>query len=135
MTWEPRPIPNVKPEAEPFWEATNDGRLLLNECDHCEFVYYYPRAFCPDCFSDDVSWREASGYGTVYSYSVAPHVKGWPEEDLPLINSYIELEEGPRIISNIVDVAPEDVKVGMDVKVKFIETESEVSIPVFTSLE
>ena len=131
MTWEPRPVPEVDPETEPYWAAAANGELLVRECSDCGLVYHYPRALCPDCFSEDVEWREASGYGDVYSYSAARTMSGWPEEDLPLVLAYVQLDEGPRLMTNI-DADPEDVEIGTRVEVRFVDTEDEdVSIPVF----
>jgi hypothetical protein len=133
MTWEPRPTPNVNPETAPYWEAAAEERLLVQECPDCGLVYAYPRANCPDCFSGDVEWVEAEGTGEVYTYTVSRQMSGWPEEDLPLILAYVELDEGPRITTNIVDCDPEDVEVGTSVEVQFVETEDDsVGIPVFT---
>ena len=135
MTWEPRPVPEVTPETEPYWSAAAEGRLLLNECGDCGLVYHYPRAHCPDCFGDDVEWTEAAGAGEVYSYSVARTMSGWPEEDLPPVVAYVELDEGPRVMTNV-DAAPEAVEVGTRVEVAFVETDDEdVAIPLFRPVE
>ena len=134
MTWEPRPIPKVTPETEPFWQGAAEGRFLLQQCNDCDLTYYYPRALCPDCLSDDVDWFEATGTGTVYSYSSAESVSGWPEEHLPLVLAYVELAEGPRVMTNI-PASPEDIEIGTRVTAEFIETENEdVAIPVFTPM-
>lgn len=131
MTWEPRPVPEVNPETSCYWQAAASGDLLVQECADCGLVYHYPRSLCPDCFSEHVEWREASGRGEVYSYSTARTMSGWPEDDLPLVVAYVELDEGPRIMTNI-DADPEDVAIGARVEVRFVETEDEdVSIPVF----
>jgi uncharacterized OB-fold protein len=95
-------------------------------------VYYYPRTCCPDCLSEDVSWRQATGTGTVYTYSSAEQVAGWPEDELPLVVAYVELTEGPRIMTNIVDCDPSDIEVGMPVELLFLDTEEDLAIPVFT---
>jgi len=131
MTWEP-PVPEVNPETDRYWQAASSGELLVQECADCGLVYHYPRSLCPDCFSEKVEWREASGRGEVYSYSTARTMSGWPEDDLPLVVAYVELDEGPRIMTNI-DADPEDVvAIGARVEVRFVDTEDEdVSIPVF----
>ena len=130
-TWEPRPLPEVSPESERYWAAAADDRLLLSECPNCGLTIYYPRANCPDCFTE-TDWVEASGDGTIYSYSVAEHVDGWPEENLPLIVVYVELDEGPRMLTNLVDCDPDDVKVGDSVSVVFKPTKrADIGIPVF----
>lgn len=133
MTWEPRPVPDMTPETAPFWRAASNGKLLLRECSLCDLIFYYPRARCPDCLSDDVNWLEASGTGIVYSYSVSEQISGWPDEDLPLVVAYVELDEGPRMMTIIVSCNPSEVSVGSAVEVRFIPTEDgEISIPVFT---
>ncbi|WP_408958938.1 Zn-ribbon domain-containing OB-fold protein [Natrinema sp. 74] len=128
---ESRPVPEVTPETERYWEAAADGRLLLRECQDCGLTYHYPRALCPDCFSDDVAWLEAAGTGEVYSYSVARSMSGWPDDDLPLVVAYVELDEGPRMVTNV-DCDPDEVAVGARVAVRFVDVDADdVAIPVF----
>lgn len=135
MTWEPRPVPRTTPETERYWAGATEGDLLLNECGDCGLVYHYPRANCPDCFSDDIEWLRAAGTGEVYTYSVAQKMSGWPEEDLPLVVAYVELDEGPRIMTNV-DADPDTVEVGTRVEVTFAETEADdVAIPLFRPVE
>lgn len=130
--WEPRPIPKPTPENQKFWDAAADGILLLSKCSRCDLVFYYPRAFCPDCFSEKVDWLEASGKGRVYTYSVLYRHDGWPQDDLPLVHAYIELEEGPRILNIIIGSDPDQVSIGVQVIVTFVPTDhGDVSIPVF----
>ena len=134
MTWEPRPVPNVTPETAPFWKEATEGRYLLRHCESCDRTYYYPRSHCPDCLSDDVTWIEASGRGEIYSYTVTEIVQSWPDEHLPL--AYVELEEGPRVLTAVVDCDPEDVEIGTAVEVAFVPTErDDVAIPVFEPVE
>jgi uncharacterized OB-fold protein len=129
--WEPRPLPKVTPESERYWKAASNERLLLSKCSDCELVIHYPRARCPDCFTE-TEWTEASGDGTVYSYSVAERMDGWPEVGLPLIIAYVELNEGPRMITTIIDRDPDDIFVDDSVSVVFIKTKDEnIGIPVF----
>lgn len=135
MNWEPRPLPDVTPETQPYWAGAAEGQLMLNKCTKCGLVYYYPRALCPDCFSNEVEWVEAAGTGEVYSYSVAQTMSGWPEEDLPLVVAYIELDEGPRMLTNV-DADPNTVQIGTRVEVTFADTdESDLSVPLFKMIE
>jgi uncharacterized OB-fold protein len=135
MSWEPRPVPNVTPETKTYWAGAAEGRLLLCKCNDCGLVYYYPRTLCPDCFSENVDWVEASGSGEVYSYSMTDTMSGWPSDDLPLVVAYVELDEGPRMITNI-DADPDTVEVGTRVEVQFVETnETDIAIPVFVPVE
>lgn len=129
--WEPRPVPNVTPETERFWEGAADERFLICTCQDCGLTYYYPRLLCPDCFGSG-DWHEASGIGSVYSYSIAEQVAGWPEKALPLIIAYIQLEEGPRVLSNVVNCNPEEIEIGAPAEVTFVSTETQdIAIPVF----
>jgi uncharacterized OB-fold protein len=129
--WEPRPTPEVTPETERFWTGAAEGEFLLSSCDECGLEFFYPRALCPDCFGS-TSWTPAEGTGTVYTYTVAEKVAGWPEDELPLVSAYVELTEGPRVLSNLVNVSPEDVSVGMPVTVTFIPAaDGDIAIPVF----
>lgn len=135
MKWEPRPVPEVTPETAPYWAGAADGRLLVSECRDCGLVYHYPRALCPDCFSEDVDWVEAAGTGEVYTYSVARTASGWPESDLPLVVGYVELDEGPRVMT-MVDADPGDVSVGTRVEVQFAETDAtDVAVPFFRPVD
>jgi uncharacterized OB-fold protein len=128
-------MPEVTPETEPFWAAAADGRFLVSECPDCGLVFHYPRANCPDCLGGEVEWREASGAGEVYTYSVARTLSGWPEADLPLVVAYVELDEGPRVLTNV-RADHDDVAVGTRVAVTFIDTDDpDVAIPVFEPVE
>lgn len=131
--WEPRPTPNVNPETEPYWRAASEGRLLLGECsdDECGLVFHYPRARCPDCLSE-AGLTEASGEGEIYTFSVAERMEGWPEVDLPLCVGYVELAEGPRVMTGFYDCSPTDLEIGRSVEVRFVPTEDpDVVVPVF----
>ncbi|SEH17268.1 hypothetical protein SAMN04487967_3096 [Natronorubrum sediminis] len=135
MSWEPRPTPEITPETKRYWSAAADETLLVRECGDCGLVHHYPREYCPDCFSDDVDWREATGTGTVYSYSVTRTMSGWPDEDLPLVISYVELDDGPRLLTNL-DCEPDAVEIGTRVEVRFVSLKSaDAAIPVFVPLE
>ncbi|MBB6646000.1 OB-fold domain-containing protein [Halobellus ruber] len=132
MSWEPRPVPEISPETAPYWAAAAEGRLLLCECQDCDLQYYYPRARCPDCLSGNVEWIDAAGTGTVYAYTATEIVSGWPEEHLPLVLAYVELDEGPRMLTDVVDCGPDEVEVGSSVEVTFVDTDDpDVAIPVF----
>lgn len=132
-TWEPRPIPPVTPETRAFWEATAEQEFHIGGCESCGKAFYYPRAICPRCFADDVTLEPVDGTGSVYSYSVQYQVRDWPEEALPLVVAYVELEEGPRVVTNIVDCDADDVEIGAPVELTFIPTEDdELEMPVFT---
>jgi len=121
----PAPAPNVLPEVKPFWDGTASGKLLLPRCLECQTLIWFPRPFCPACASTRVEWIAASGRGTVYSYTV--NRRG--AADLPeyrdasvYVLAYVELEEGPRVMTNIVECDPNDVRIGQRVEVVFHDT-------------
>jgi uncharacterized OB-fold protein len=130
----PAPAPFVLPEVKPFWDGTAEGRLLLPRCDDCETLIWYPRPFCPSCASTRVSWISASGRGSVYSFTV--NRRG--QADLPAykeagvyVLAYVELDEGPRMMTNIVDCDPDSVKIGQRVQVVFHDTGQGTALPRF----
>jgi uncharacterized OB-fold protein len=120
------PDPNPNPETEAFWEATKEGRFLLRYCGDCGKTHWYPRAICPHCFSDNSEWREASGRGVIYTYSVTRRT------DPQYVIAYVTLEEGPTMISNIVDCSYDDLSVGQAVQVTFKQSEGGFAVPMFT---
>jgi uncharacterized protein len=127
-----RELPTVEDESRPYWEAAKQGKLLVKTCNACGAVHHYPRPFCPTCWSEDVEWLEASGRGTLYTYSTIfrndlPPFDAWGA----YVAAIVELEEGPRLMTNIVDCDPAELAVGMPVKVLFRDLTDEWSAPVF----
>jgi uncharacterized protein len=123
MTTLPAPAPYVSPDNKEFWAATADGRLLLRTCDDCAEHIWPPRPFCPSCGSLKTSWAQASGEGTVYTFTVVhrSNVPGY-RDAAPYVVAYVELAEGPRIMTNVTGCEPSDVTVGMPVRVTFDDT-------------
>jgi uncharacterized OB-fold protein len=125
-------LPVVEDESRPYWEAAKQGRLLVKRCRSCERLHHYPRPFCPFCWSADVEWHEVAGRGTLYTYSVVyrndlPPFDEWG----PYVPAVVELEEGPRLMTNIVDADPESLSVGMPVEVRFRDLTDAWAAPVF----
>ena len=118
----PAPAPIVNPETKPFWDATAEGKLLLPRCDDCGTVIWYPKLLCPSCHGTNVSWFEASGRGTVYTYTISHRAPGAYRDAVPYVIAYVELDEGPRVMTNIVDCEPDSVSVGQRVEVVFHDT-------------
>lgn len=134
--WEPRPLPTVTPETADYWAGCAEGKLLLRRCRDCGSVYHYPRAVCPDCAGDRTGWIEADGTGELYSFAVMDERAGWPEEALPHVLAYVELAEGPRMVTNVVDADPGRLSIGDPLEVRFVATDRDgVAIPVFTPIE
>ena len=127
-----KPAPRPTPETAPFWDGCAAGELRIQWCKPCGAAYFYPRPFCPRCGSDEVEWMRASGRARLYSYVInqrpAPGFAG----DAPYAIAVVELEEGPRMMTNIVGVAntPENLVLDMPLRVTF-ERRGEVSLPMF----
>jgi hypothetical protein len=126
----PAPAPAVNPETKEFWDATAEGRLLLKRCLDCGSVIWYPRAFCPECASMRTEWFPASGRGRVYSYTVNHRTEGAYKDAAPLVLAYVELEEGPRMMTNVVGAGAR-LAVGLAVEVVFHDTGEGSALPRF----
>jgi uncharacterized protein len=121
------PSLEVDEQSRPFWDAAKEGRFLIKSCGACSRAHWYPRKHCPFCGSSDTLWIQASGRGKIYTYSVMRRAKP------PYAVAYVTLDEGPTVMSNLVDVDFDRLAIGQSVQVLFRESESGVSIPVFTT--
>jgi uncharacterized OB-fold protein len=123
------PLPAGRPpfnkEAAPYWEASAEGRLVLPVCDACGHHIWYPRSWCPVCASPSVTWTELSGRGTVYASTVLRRGMGPWAAAAPYVAAYVELAEGPRVLTNIVTDEPGEVRVGMPVTATFVTVEGD----------
>ncbi len=130
-----RPLPKpMTPEAKPYWDGLREGKLMLPECNDCGKAFFYPRIACPNCHSRNVGWVQASGKGRLYSFQIAyralnPAFKIPP----PYVLAMVELEEGPRLMSNLINVEADTdvIKCDMAVEVVFEKQTDEVTIPLF----
>jgi uncharacterized protein len=122
-----RPLtpPVITAEGKAFFDAAREGRFLIPVCTACNCAHWYPRVICPFCASDKVEWREASGKGTIYTFSVMRRVKE------PYIIAHVTLAEGPTILTNIVACDANDVRIGQAVTVAFQDTDSGPPVPMF----
>jgi hypothetical protein len=122
-----RPIepPFPTPDSVPFWQAAREGRLMLRVCDRCHRPHWYPRPICPFCFGPATTWRAASGRGVIYSYSVARR------EPIPYALAYVTLEEGPTMLTNVVDCDFDALAVGQPVELVFKTSEDGTPVPMF----
>ena len=125
-------LPTPDPETQAYWDGARDHRLMIQRCGACGEAYFYPRPFCPKCWSQDVSWEEASGDATLYTWSVV-HVNDLPpfNERVPYVAAIVDLAEGPRMMTNVVDCEFDELKVGMALRVAYRELTAEVTVPVF----
>lgn len=127
----PTPAPIVTTDTEEFWRATSEARLVLRHCNTCGAFIWYPRPICPFCHSTDTDWREASGRGSIYSFSVVRRSTGVYADAVPYVLAYVELDEGPRMMTNIVDCDSADVSVGQAVEVVFHKIDATMALPRF----
>lgn len=125
-------LPTPDADTQPFWDGARAGSLMIQRCDACGRAYFYPRPFCPRCWSDEVRWERASGRATLYTYSIVHQndLPPWPER-VPYVAAVVDLEEGPRMMTNVVDCPFENVQVGMALEVVFREHAEDLAIPVF----
>ena len=125
-----KPLPEIQPWSKQFWEGTKQHKLLIQECKDCGVKIFYPRKICPECWSPNLSWSKASGRGKIFSYSVTmAGVEDRFAADLPFILALVDLEEGVRMMTNIVDCKPDDISIGMDVEVVFEDVTEEITLP------
>lgn len=118
----PAPAPVINSTTAEFWKATTEGRFILQRCDACNIVLWFPRRNCPKCWTEDVSTFDAEQTGTVYSFTVVRKGKGAFQDAGPFVIAYVELADGPRIMTNIVDCDIDLLHIGMPVEMVFHDT-------------
>ncbi|MGE4605483.1 MAG: Zn-ribbon domain-containing OB-fold protein [Myxococcota bacterium] len=128
-----KPIPIPTPETQHFWDGTLAGELRLQRCDSCSNVYFPPRPFCPKCASRSVRVFAASGLGTLHSFVINQRAAPGSGFEAPYSIAIVELEEGPRMMTNIVDSpqTPEALVLNMPVEVTFAKLSDDVALPLF----
>jgi uncharacterized protein len=128
-----RPLPEPTPETREFWEGVKRGELRIQRCRSCAKAYFYPRPFCPHCASRDVEWFTASGRGKLHSYVINHRAAPAFRDMVPYVIAVVELEEGPRMMSNIVgiEVTPENLPIDMPVEVTWERQDDEITLPLF----
>ena len=127
-----KPLPAIDELTRPYWEAAKRHELVLQKCQQCGHYRYPPGESCPSCLSDELDWVEASGRGSIFTWTVFhqvyhPSFAG----DVPYAVVAVELEEGPRMVTNLMDCRIEDIQVGMPVEVVFDDVTEEITLPKF----
>ena len=129
-----RPLPVPDPVTRPFWESLKARAIQLQRCRGCGRFVYYPRALCPACSSDELLWTPVSGRGVVHAFTI-PHRHPKPAFGavVPYVVALVELEEGARILSNLVEIdpTPEAVHVGLRVEIVYEDVTDEITLPRF----
>ena len=128
-SWEADPYVTYWPEMRTFWEAAAQGRFLMPQCQACGKYHWHPRAICPFCESDRIEFKPSEGKGTIFSYSVAR--TSTPSH----VVAFVQVEEGPCILTNIVDCDINAVRVGQKVKVRFMKADEGRDMPAFAPTE
>ena len=131
MTEYSRTLPVPDGDTKPYWDAAREHRLVIQRCRDCQKAIFYPRSVCPHCMSDRIDWIDASGRGTIYSYVVVHRAPPAFADLAPYIVALIDLDEGVRLMSNIVDGARSNVTIGAAVEVMFDDVTTEISLPRF----
>jgi uncharacterized protein len=125
-------VPEPTAETQPFWDALQEGKFRLQRCADCGKVRHYPRPVCDACYSMNAEWVEASGRGTVHSWTITHHAfhPGF-KADLPFMLLTVDLAEGVRMQAQARGIAPEELKIGLPVKVGFDLVKEDLTLPVF----
>ncbi|MFJ4291857.1 Zn-ribbon domain-containing OB-fold protein [Cupriavidus sp. NPDC089707] len=127
-----KPVPVPQPVTRPFWEGTAAGELRLQQCGGCQELVFYPRAHCPACGSEDLNWTRASGRATLHSYVISHMaMPGWQGET-PYVIAIVQLQEGPRMMSNLVGVPADPTRLTLDMPLEVVfEPRGEMALPQF----
>lgn len=130
-----KPLPVVTELNRPFWEGCKQGKLLLQYCDQCQQHQFYPRLYCMRCGFTVLRWVEASGRGVIYSYTII-HQNKSPEfvRDTPYNVAVVQLEEGPRMMCNIVEIHPSELHIDLPVTVIFDAVTNDIYLPRFRAV-
>ncbi len=133
---EQKPMPHATPESQPYWDAAEAGRLKLQRCTACGTVRHYPQLVCANCYSLGVEWIDASGHGTVHSWTVAHHAFHPAfKAELPYTLVTVDLAEGPRALGRLDPASQARLRIGLPVTVAFPHDAGQAPLPVFTAAE
>jgi uncharacterized OB-fold protein len=124
-----KPLPRIDEENRPWWEALARHELYIQKCRDCGDLRYYPRALCTNCLSSNTEWVRCGGRGKVYTFTATyqNQAAGF-RESLPYIMAYVELDEGLKVLTNLVECKPDQVKIGMPVEAVFEDTTPQVTL-------
>jgi hypothetical protein len=129
-----RPAPIVTEDNAGFWDAADEGRLVAQRCADCGRLRHPPRPMCPECNSLEVEATTLSGRGVVYSYAVLHHPQN-PAFEYPVLAALLDLDEGVRVVSNLVGIEPDEIRIGLPVQAEFVATDGDHRVPVFRPVD
>jgi uncharacterized protein len=127
-----KPLPHIDEENRPFWEALQRHELYVQKCRDCGDVRYHPRALCTNCLSSRTEWLRSKGAAVIYTFTVTNQNQASGFRDsLPYVMAWVDLDEGVKMLTNIVDCPPQEVKIGMPVEAVFADVTPEVTLVKF----
>lgn len=129
-----KPLPEISDLTRPFWTGAREGKLVMQKCQSCGTIDFFPKPWCVECGKRERDWVEVGKTGTVYSHTAASlvmmNLPGWKEE-LPVILCLVDLDDGPRMYAQLTGCSPEEVRIGMRVEAYFEKISEEAGIPKF----
>ena len=126
-----KPLPTVVGETKPYWDSCRLGKLMLQRCGLCDEYQFYPRGICSHCWCTEVRWVESPGRGVVWTYTVTYQNRTPGFAGAPYVLALVELEEGVKMFTNIVECDVGDVRIGMPVEVTFVQANDQITVPYF----
>ena len=132
MTSPPKPAPVPTPETQPFWDGCAAGELRIQKCSACGRHVFYPRPACPHCYATDLEWVTSDGTATLHSYVISHRAGPGFAGETPYVIAIVELPEGVRMMTNLVDVEPDPSQLPLDMPLRVVfEPRGEVHVPLF----
>lgn len=127
-----KPLPKINSDVKPFWDGCKNRELKFQKCQACGHVRWPASIICPKCYKKETEWVISRGHGTIYTYSVyhTAYHTGFINE-IPYVVAIVELDEGPHLLTNIIDCNPQEIKIGMDVTVVWDDVTPEITLPKF----
>jgi len=127
-----KPLPHIDEESRPWWEAVQRHELYVQKCRDCGDLRFHPRALCTSCMSSRTEWVRCKGSGKIYTFTVTnQNQAGGFRDSLPYVMAWVEVDEGLKMLTNIIDCPPEQVKIGMPVEAVFDDVTPEVTLVKF----
>ncbi len=128
----PKPLPTITPLNQPYWDALRRHELRMQRCEGCGHIFYPPSPLCPRCWSRELGWTALSGRGRVSSWVVfhQAYFKGF-EGEIPYNVAEVELDEGPRLMTNLVEIANDEIRAGMPVEVIYDDVTEDLTLAKF----
>jgi uncharacterized OB-fold protein len=128
----PRPLPRATDITAPYWKAANEGALCMQLCQQCRRWQFFPRAFCVHCSSEDIVWQKTAGLGKVYTFTINRRAANpFMKERLPYAVAIVELDEGPRMMANIINSDLDAIRIDARVRVCFERVDENLALPQF----